>query len=380
MAKAGIYRRLAGGLAVAALAAFGCQQSNKTQGTPGALPGTAMGSEATPRLNATTYFAHAHLLERQGDFDRARAQYEKALAVMPEFTSARNRLGITLNKLNKNSEATRHFRAILAKHPELVHVHNNLGFSLYLEGKYAEAEGALRQALQRNEGFSRARMNLAIVLAKLGRFDEALAEFQKVGGEADAHYNVAMLQVEAGKYAEAAQNLEIALRANPKLEAARLQLHEVSRLAALQPVTPAAPVTLTAAQSPASPGETGGILIQDVPAVQPSDPANDQPAPNPAPATTDPGEPAVVPAAPAQPGTSPTPVEPGEPGSDEPAIIEPTDPKPEPEQPGGPGRAAAGALLGQALAAAGDLGGGECDASRKLVSRTAALRGAIAMR
>ena len=211
----------------------GCKQPPQQQSRPGHLPGpVANRGGVEPKVNATTYFAHGHLLERQGQFERAVVQYRKALGLQPEFLSARNRLGITLNKLGRNAEASEQFRQAIACQPELAHLHNNLGFSLYLEGLYAEAVAPLDQALALRPDFSRAHMNRALALAKLGRFDETFSELTLACDEADAYFNMGMLLSEAGRYADAAHYLENALTLSPKFDAARQQLREVSRLAA----------------------------------------------------------------------------------------------------------------------------------------------------
>src|SRR5262245_5026360 len=112
-----IAKRMTAGIATACLLLacwVGCQapfqmanpfQTAKAKSMPGELPAN-IDQAAQPRLTATTYFAHGHLLERQGQFEQAAAQYRAALKLQPEFTSARNRLGITLNKLGKHAEAT----------------------------------------------------------------------------------------------------------------------------------------------------------------------------------------------------------------------------------------------------------------------------------
>jgi Flp pilus assembly protein TadD len=199
--------------------------------TLGNLPGQPPG-ELEPKLNATTYFAHGHLLERQGQFERAAVQYRKAIALRPDFLSARNRLGITLNKLGRHAEASDQFKQAIANQPQLAYLHNNLGFSLYLENKPAEAEAALEQALNLKPDFPRAHLNYALVLARLGHFDDAFSQLMEVGSEADARFNMGILLTEAGKYADAARYLESALALKPDLDAARQQLREVSRLAA----------------------------------------------------------------------------------------------------------------------------------------------------
>lgn len=210
---------------------IGCVTTQQ-QTMPGALPRSH--ADAAPRLTASTYLAHGHLLERQGSFERAAEQYRKALELRPELLAARNRLGITLNKLGHHGEATACFRQALMQRPEQATLHNNLGFSLYLEGKLVEAQRSLARALESQPTFRRARMNHGLVLAKQGDYDEALVEFRLAGSEADAYYNLAVMQADAGHYADAARSFEQALGASPDFAEARDRLRQISRLAAAQ--------------------------------------------------------------------------------------------------------------------------------------------------
>jgi tetratricopeptide (TPR) repeat protein len=212
------------------LAVAGCQQTTP-KSPPGALP-SAPPLDRSAQISATTYFAHAHLLERQGQFERAVVQYERALKAQPKFVTALNRLGITLNKLGRHAEASKKFQRAIELRPHAAHLQNNLGFSLYLEGRYQQAEAALNRALQLAPHFPRARMNRALVRAKLGRFETVFEDLEAAGNYANACFNMGMLLTDAGRYADAADYLERALSARPKFEAARTQLHEVARLAA----------------------------------------------------------------------------------------------------------------------------------------------------
>jgi Tfp pilus assembly protein PilF len=208
----------------------GCEQHQAVT-SPGALP-RHLSDEVGPRINHSTMFAHAHLLERKGDYERAVVQYQKVLAEQPQFLLARNRLGITLNKLGQHAIASEQFRLCIAQDGTQAHLQNNLGFSLYLEGKFVESEQATARAIELKPDFGRARMNHAVVLSKLGRHGDAYDELKSIGSEADACFNMGILLTESGQYADAAQYLEAALQADPRFEDARTQLHEVARLAA----------------------------------------------------------------------------------------------------------------------------------------------------
>jgi len=228
----------------------GCRTESK-QPAPGALP-TGRVADVTPRLNASTYFAHGHLLERQGDYEHAIQQYRQALALKPDFLSARNRLAIALNKLGRHGEATREFRQAVAQDPTQAYLYNNLGFSLYLENRYQEAADVLRHALELRPDYARARMNYGVVLARLGQYDQALAEFTLATSQADAYYNLGVIQTDLGDYAAAARSLESALSLDPGFDVARQQLHEVARLAATQSpmAVPASSARMAQAEPP----------------------------------------------------------------------------------------------------------------------------------
>jgi len=209
-----------------------CETEQPRQDAPGALPRGRLGR--ADRLSASTYVAHAELLERRGELERAAAQYHQALELAPDMLTARNRLGVVLNKLGRHGEASAEFRHALVKHGDQAQLYNNLGFSLYLEKSYEDAEAALARAVELQPTFRRARMNHALVLARLGRYDEGLAEFCEAGSKSDAYYNIAVLQAEDGHYVAAASALEQALQIDPGLDVAREQLRQVSRLAAAE--------------------------------------------------------------------------------------------------------------------------------------------------
>jgi tetratricopeptide (TPR) repeat protein len=94
-------------------------------------------------------------------------------------------------------------------------------------------------------------MNYGLALGRLERWERALEEFRLATAEPDANYNLALVQTEAGRYAEAARSLEAALRLQPNFEAAREQLRVVAHQAAEAENQPAAqPAALADAAPP----------------------------------------------------------------------------------------------------------------------------------
>lgn len=250
------------------LSAAGCaappgKSPGGTHADGGSTPATKL-----PALTAGTYCAHANLLERQGNFTGAEAHYRRALELQPDNLVALNRLGITLNKLGRHAAATEAFERAVALHPDQAHLFNNLGFSLILEGRFTEAEKATRRALELRPRFARARMNHAVALAKLARFDEAYRELTQVNGPADALYNLAMLQADAGAYDLAVASLERSLVINPQRDDARRELEKLlaRRLAAAapraaQPATPQPALAADASGGAAAPDPATAVDI-----------------------------------------------------------------------------------------------------------------------
>lgn len=96
---------------------------------------------ATNHADWKTYSALGSAYDQQGQYDLARAQYNKALALQPNALS----------------------------------VQNNLGMSYALQGKLPEAEKILRSALAQpgSTAFPAVRQNLALVVGLQGRLEEA---------------------------------------------------------------------------------------------------------------------------------------------------------------------------------------------------------------
>ena len=187
-------------------------------------------SDREPEILPGTHFAAGQLFEKQGQTQRAIAQYQQAIGLDPEFTSAYNRLAICLDRVGLHNEAERVLREGVRIEPAAAYLRNNLGFNLMAQGRWQEAEQQFRQALRMNPDYQRARINLGVALNKQSLSDEAFTEFQVVLGGAFAHYNMGLLHKADGDYARAAESFRQALAGEPTLTAAKVQLERVRSL------------------------------------------------------------------------------------------------------------------------------------------------------
>ena len=110
-------------------------------GRPGEAVSMLTRAASLPNADWKTHSALGSALDQQGEYDQARVEYQKALALSP-------------NELS---------------------VQNNMGMSYALQGKLPEAEKILRLAANNGNAdkLPRIRQNLALVVGLQGRFDEA---------------------------------------------------------------------------------------------------------------------------------------------------------------------------------------------------------------
>ncbi|MES1257690.1 MAG: tetratricopeptide repeat protein [Acidobacteriota bacterium] len=122
-------------------------------------------------------------------------------------------------------------RKALALAPGRDDLHNNLGYCLLRQGRREEAAAEFHAALKLHPHSVIAENNLALALTpdQTGN-KEPVAHLQAVADPATAHNNMAVALIEAGRYAEAHQEIDAALRYNRAHSAALNNLRLLSDL------------------------------------------------------------------------------------------------------------------------------------------------------
>jgi tetratricopeptide (TPR) repeat protein len=162
---------------------------------------------------------------------------EKHPQQTPEYDSW---LGILRDELGQWAEGESSHRAALALSDNTGFLHNNLGYNLLMQKRPSEAAFEFRQALKLKPDLEIARNNLGIALASTP--EDALLHWQSVSDPATAHSNMAALLIEQARYAEARQELDLALGYNKGHAAALNNLRLVSELDGKPAVIPMKPV------------------------------------------------------------------------------------------------------------------------------------------
>ncbi|MCC6588844.1 MAG: tetratricopeptide repeat protein [Bryobacterales bacterium] len=117
--------------------------------------------------------------------------------------------GIIHDELNELETGERAHRNALLRRRPTAWLLNNLGQNLLLQGKREEAMREFESALALEPRNELVRNNLGIALAANPK--EAVSHLQSVTDPSTAHSNLAAVLIEQGKYADARQELQLAL-------------------------------------------------------------------------------------------------------------------------------------------------------------------------
>ena len=134
-------------------------------------------------------------------------------------------------RAGRDDEAITKFNEIVVKIPTCGDCFYNLGVAYSKKTQYAEAEGAFQKAIELAPSNGDAYTGLANVYNAQKKFDLAAAASAKAaefssagGGGAEASYNQGVIMWNAGKYAEAKDQFEAAVKADPGMAMAHYQL------------------------------------------------------------------------------------------------------------------------------------------------------------
>ncbi len=180
---------------------------------------------------ASTLYRLGTLLARSGETARARAAYERALALQPDLAEANNDLGALLAQSGDLDGAIVRFRAALASTPDYPDALNNLGYALLLTGRDAEARALYEKALALQPDFPEALNNLGLLFGRAGDMDRAERYFRDALGRrpdyGEAANNLALVLVSRGRADAAVALLQDLLKNTPQYEAAYVTLAKI---------------------------------------------------------------------------------------------------------------------------------------------------------
>lgn len=155
----------------------------------------------------------------QGQPDKARVHFEKAVAIDGKFGSAWSGLGNIHKLQGRLKQAREMYEKAIAVQPDLADAHFNLAQVDEAEGDYEAAEKSLRRALLFNPGYSEAHNNLGRLLIHTGKVAQAVSHFRQALGAnpglRQARDNLIMSLYRLGRGTEAQAEVDQLLAANP---------------------------------------------------------------------------------------------------------------------------------------------------------------------
>jgi tetratricopeptide (TPR) repeat protein len=185
-----------------------------------AIKGTRV--EDSPSETAKLRFATAQQLEAADKYEEAISLYNGARQLDPRFHDAATRhMAVLLDRQGDFDKARAEYDKILQKHPKDADTLNNLGYGYYNRGQWDLAEEQLRKAVAANPNHKPAWINLGMTLAQKRQYDKSLEAFAKAVPPAQAQANLAFILTTQGKRDEAKAAYKEALRIDPGLQLAR---------------------------------------------------------------------------------------------------------------------------------------------------------------
>ncbi|XP_022111985.1 transmembrane and TPR repeat-containing protein 1-like [Acanthaster planci] len=163
-------------------------------------------------------------LTNSGRYEDARIQYEECLHLQPNHTVTIGNLARLMRRLGQTSQAEQLFlRALsLERRAGLL---ESLGALYFNTDRPEKAEEAYREAIRLNPQSAESRTHYGQVLATLGKVKEAIRELHVAleldADFAEAHRQLASVYVLAGKHSEGLKHATVALQLDPNAEDVR---------------------------------------------------------------------------------------------------------------------------------------------------------------
>jgi tetratricopeptide (TPR) repeat protein/peroxiredoxin len=186
---------------------------------------------ATVDPSAITFYNLGTLYIKRGQPSQAKAAFERALQLKPDYADASNSLGALLAQDGQVPAAVERFRAALQAKPDFADALNNLGFALFQTGEAAQAYELYQKALTLQPEFPEALNNLGIFFGRQGDLERARTYFQQAVEKrtdyGEAANNLALVLAARGDTDKAVAVLQRLLRENTAFETAYVTLCKI---------------------------------------------------------------------------------------------------------------------------------------------------------
>lgn len=157
--------------------------------------------------------------DNQGEYAKAIADYNQAIALCPDYSAAYNNRGYDFSELGNQTQAIADYNTALVYDPNSSTAYNNRGFSYYTLGNYDQAIADYNQALAICPTYAAAYSNRGVVWADKGETDKARADYDQAlavdPNIAAAYSNRGVIESSNGQYEQAKADFYRALSVDP---------------------------------------------------------------------------------------------------------------------------------------------------------------------
>ncbi len=137
-------------------------------------------AEELNSLNANVPLGKGIIFASQGNISESESQYQKAIEMRPNFTTAKINLASLYVQTRRYNEAIATLEQALEENPFYPQAWFNLGVALRHVERNREAKDAYEEAVDLEPAFVAARINLGILYAERKDIEEAIEQFQAV--------------------------------------------------------------------------------------------------------------------------------------------------------------------------------------------------------
>lgn len=178
--------------------------------------------ETNPRLTVA-YLGAGDIYRERGDYNTAESRYAKAAEIEPSNFKAQYLHGLTLQLLERVSEAIRAYLRALSIRPDDFNANLNLATAYLQVNEATQALPYAQRAVRIDSQSGAARTNLGAVYSALQRHEEAIVEYQQAAEltelSAPLLLNLADSLQKVGRYQEAVNTLRQLIRTEPSANA-----------------------------------------------------------------------------------------------------------------------------------------------------------------
>ena len=184
-------------------------------------PGVLNAGLANVPRPAVELYDKAVEFAQHAETEKAIDNLKRAVGLYPNFGLALNELGVQYLKRGELDKAAEALTKVLQLSPDAPEPSLNYGIVLLQQKKFAEAEAQLRDAVKKNDSTYTAHLYFGITLIYVKNYAQAETELQKaiaLGGPkaGQAHYYLGGLYWQTGKHRQAADELDMYLKLEPK--------------------------------------------------------------------------------------------------------------------------------------------------------------------